>query len=551
MPTSRATVALCALVLLCAWNATFCAAQVVGPDYVISPGDALAVQVFGEADLSLIYSVGPAGTINVPDIGQVTVADLTLQGVQQLLTKKLGALLRNPHVVVGISELQSERKLYVLGYVTTQGPVALPFGATVLDALAAAGTNDTSDLRHIQVTHQGQAPLTLDLSGVRTGQAVRQPEKVRYGDVVYVPRLDDRISVLGQVKTPGSAILALGQKVTVLDALARIGGGLMEDASLVNAMLVHENGKSDSLDLEALLKHGDTRQNFALQSGDALVVQLAENISVVGEVNKPLSFRSTEPVTVLEALAQAGSFTMKADLEKAKIVSSSGQSRPVNIKALWEKGDVTQNLKLAAGDVLLLPEMPPTNLLVVGEVQHPGVLELAKEKQRDVLRLVTAAGTMPSSDLSKVAVYRGDQRFVVDLDAVMKGALDQNMQLQPDDVVMVPEKSMVYVFGAVGRQGSLPWDPKLAVLDAISEAGGLAPRANEGAINLIRTTADGKTQTIPVNYAHLKHGQSMENTKLLPGDIIYVASLGVQGALWGQLSNALWAAGALLALPHL
>ena len=37
------------------------------------------------------------------------------------------------------------------------------------------------------------------------------------GDVIYVPRVEQRIAVFGQVRTPGSYVLPLGQKVTVLE----------------------------------------------------------------------------------------------------------------------------------------------------------------------------------------------------------------------------------------------------------------------------------------------------------------------------------------------
>ncbi len=552
MATLRAFFAVTIALLLCAWGAGFCAAQMIGPDYVISPGDALEVQVFGETDLSKTYPVGPAGSLVMPLIGQVTVGDLTLSQAQQVLTQKLRVILRSPHVTVGLNEVQSGRKVYVLGYVATQGPLLLPFGASVLDALAAAGTTDNSDLRQVQLTHPGRPTVTLDLSGLRTGEAVAvaAPEKVRYGDVVRVPRLEDRIAVLGQVNTPGSTVLPLGAKVSVLDALARVGGGLTKDASLVNAMLVHEDGETTVVNLEALLKRGETGQNVILAAGDALVVQEAENISVVGEVMRPLSFRSTDPVTVLEALAQAGSFTPKADLARAQVVSSNGKARGVDLKALWEKGDLSQNIKLAAGDVLLLPEMAPTNLLVVGAVQWPGVQELANVKQRDVLRIVTAAGTTLQSDLSRVAVYRGEQRMVVDLDAVMQGALDKNLTLEPDDVVMVPEKSVVYVFGTVGRQGKLPWDPKLTVLEALSDAGGLGPRANDNAIQIVRTMADGESEAIPVPFGALKRGEAPENVKLQPGDILYVPSLGERGKTLATLRDLLWGVGVIIGLTR-
>lgn len=550
MRTLRAVLVLSLAVLLGAGLVPRVAAQAIGPDYVVSPGDALEVQVFGEADLSKTYPVGPAGSIVVPIVGQINVADLTLAQTQAVLTQKLRTILRFPRVTVGLNEIQSVRKIYVLGYVATQGPVALPFGATVLDALAAAGAVDNSDLRRVQLTHPGKPPLTLDLSGLRTGDVVPQPEKIRYGDVVYVPRLEDRIAVLGEVKTPGSVVLPLGQKVTVLDALARVGGGLTAEASLLNAMLVHENGQTTAVNLEALLKQGDTSQNALLQPGDTLVVQQAANISVVGEVAQPLSFRGSEPVTVLEALAQAGSFTLQADLEKAQIISASGQARNVNLKALWEQGDLSQNLKLSAGDVLLLPERPPTNLLLVGAVARPGQMELARAKQRDLLRLVTAAGITPQSDLSRVAVYRGEQRLTVNLDEVMQGALDKNLQLEPDDVVMVPEKSVIYVFGTVPRQGKLPWSPKLTLLDAISDAGGLAPRANENGIMLLRTGPDGQTEAIPVPLGEMKRGQAPKNLSLQPGDIVYVPTLGERGAVWRVVRDVLWAAGVIIGLTR-
>ena len=96
-----AVVAVC--LLLGAGGLGSVAAQVVGPDYVISPGDALQVAVFGEADLSKTYIVGPAGTIVLPMLGQVAVADLTLDQAGKVITQKLRELLRVPHVTVGTS----------------------------------------------------------------------------------------------------------------------------------------------------------------------------------------------------------------------------------------------------------------------------------------------------------------------------------------------------------------------------------------------------------------------------------------------------------------
>jgi polysaccharide export outer membrane protein len=510
----------------------------------------LNVNVYGEQDLSKNYPVGPAGTITMPLIGQVPVADLTLDQAQQVLTKRLKTVLRSPHLVVGIDEASSVRKVYVLGYVTTQGPLELHLGATIFDALAAAGPTDISDLRQIQLTHPGQTPVTLDLSGLRTGKLLGVNDRLIFGDVIYVPKLEDRVSVLGQVKTPGSAVMPLGQTITVLDALARIGGGLTADASLSNALLVHVSGDATPINLDALMKRGDISQNVVLQAGDTLVVQQAENISVVGEVVQPVSFLSNQPVTVLQALAQAGGFTAKADLAHTQLVSARGVTRVLDIKALWDRGDLSQNVKLQPGDVLVLPKMAATNLLIVGAVVKPGVIDLADTQQRDLLRMVTYAGVSPQSDLTKVQVYRDEQQFVIDVNAVMNGDVKSNMQLQPDDIVMVPEKSVIYVLGTVLHQGKLPWDTKLTVLDAISDAGGLGPRANENGTILVRPVAKGKTQIFKVPLGDLRKGKAPENYRLQPGDIIFVPNLGEREAGMGILRDLMYMATTVISLTR-
>lgn len=530
---------------LLAGGTTLAAAQGVGPDYVISPGDVLTVFVYGDSDLSRDYPVGPAGTINLALLGPVNVADLTLAQAQSLLTERLKSLLRLPRVQVGLNETASNRKVYVLGYVTTQGPILMPFASTVLDALAAAGTTDLSDLRQVQLTHPGGQPIALDLRGLRTGARLPAVERLRYGDIVYVPQLEDRVAVLGLVRTPGSQIVPLGQEVTVLDAIARIGGGLLQDAAPGQAMLLRAGGPVMTIDLEALLQRGDPKQNVKLQAGDALVVQQSDNISIVGEVNKPVTLNNAGTITVLEALAQAQGFTPLADLAKARIVSAGGASRPVDIEALWERGDLSQNLRLSPGDVLLMPKQPPQNLLIVGAVERPGVVDLLGQKQTDLLRVVVTSGVREDSDLTRIKVFRGNEALAVNVDAVQNGDLAQNLKLKPDDVVLVPKKDMVYVFGNVGKQGAVPWDTRLRLFDAISQAGGLGQRANENGTVLIRTIPGPvcKTETIKIPMGNLGKGRNCpENIPLQAGDVIYVPTLPERGALLGTLQSLLWAA---------
>jgi protein involved in polysaccharide export with SLBB domain len=170
------------------------------------------------------------------------------------------------------------------------------------------------------------------------------------------------------------------------------------------------------------------------------------------------------------------------------------------------------------------------------------------QKQRDILRVVTLVGEVPESDLTRVRVFRGEQAFTVNVVAVREGDLKNNLILEPDDVVLVPAKEAIYVFGDVQRQGRLPWDSKLKLLDAIGAAGGLGPRANENGTILVRATPDGKTQVFPIRLGDLAKGEMVDNLTLEPGDIIYVPTLGERGGLLNTLRDLLWMATILVGL---
>jgi polysaccharide biosynthesis/export protein len=94
----------------------------------------------------------------------------------------------------------------------------------------------------------------------------------------------------------------------------------------------------------------------------------------------------------------------------------------------------------------------------------------------------------------------------------------------PDVAVVVKETNSkkVYVVGGVGRVGPLPYTYRMTVLQALSEAGGLAEFAKRGKIYVLRTQ-DGKTVKLPFKYNDVLKGKHMElNIQLQPGDTIVV-----------------------------
>jgi polysaccharide export outer membrane protein len=517
-------------------------------EYVIGPGDVLMVQVFGEKDLSGSYRVGASGNINLPPVGGVAVAGLTVEGARQRVSQALASLLRRPQVTITIDELASVRKVYVGGQVDKPGPYELPFGASVLDAVLGAGVTPAADLRRVHLLRPGQPPQVLDLSGWRTAQGVDLKLPVRYGDMIFVPELTERIAVLGAVERPATLVPVIGERLTLLQALGA-AGGLAADADPAATLIIRPDAQPIRADLRKLFEEGDLRHNPELQPGDVVVVPKVKHISVVGQVATPVSFTSSEPVPVLSALARAGQLLPDADLAHAKIITAQG-TQEVNLQALMEKGAGASELKLNPGEVLVIPEAAPEEILLAGAVRTAGPFNVRKLRQRDLLRVITSVGLLPGADATRICVLRGDQQLVVNYDAILKESqLSHNLDLQPGDVVYVPSLDKVYVLGAVGQGGmAVPCpDSGLKLLDALIAAGGLAPQADPEEIHLIRPRPEGTAEHVHVRLGQVRKGQPPPALVVKPGDVVYVAARG-RPFHWQDLAQWLWTLSSLRSL---
>ena len=83
----------------------------------------------------------------------------------------------------------------------------------------------------------------------------------------------------------------------------------------------------------------------------------SQRIFVLGEVNKPGPIRLISGMTIIQAIATAGSFTQFANERKIYVLRDEGgkQNRyPFNYKAAV-RGDTSQNIILKPGDTIIVP----------------------------------------------------------------------------------------------------------------------------------------------------------------------------------------------------
>jgi polysaccharide export outer membrane protein len=256
--------------------------------YLLGPDDEL--QISGpemEDSANKQVRVDGEGDIQVPLVGRVHVAGLTVQQAEQELNKRLGKYIRNPQAALDVKELRSQ-PASVLGAVNTPGVHQVSGHKTLLEMISMAGGTRPDAGYRIQITRQiewGCIPLrgaTTDPSGKFSIATVslqdiieaKRPEEniqILPHDVVSVPKAE-LIYVTGAVKKSGGFILGEHQTISVIQALALAEGvGPSPDTRHARIVRTVADQRTEiPVDLKSLLQ--GKGQDVTMQGGDILFV---------------------------------------------------------------------------------------------------------------------------------------------------------------------------------------------------------------------------------------------------------------------------------------
>jgi polysaccharide export outer membrane protein len=179
-------------------------------------------------------------------------------------------------------------------------------------------------------------------------------------------------------------------------------------------------------------------------------------VFVVGGVTKPGAYEILphQRLTVLQAVAAAEGFTDRAYKEYVQIVRRRGATERevirlslVEVERMIAKGSPEADLELWPDDLLVIPSAVRV-AYVLGAVNKPGQVEVPNGARMTVSMAVSHAGSWTKfASTGRVQVLRQtpsgeQQKLPVDLDAVLNGRLDLDLDLQPGDVVWVPERGI-------------------------------------------------------------------------------------------------------------
>jgi len=163
-------------------------------NYRIGVDDRVQIAVWRNPELSVTAPVRPDGKISVPIIGDVEAGGRTPSEVAEIIKKRLSEYIREPNVVVILTELRSHEflsRVRVTGAVRTPRSMPHRQGMTVLDAvLEAGGINDFSSPNRSKLYRKVKDKtevLGVDLGDILNKGRLESNYLLRPGDVITVP----------------------------------------------------------------------------------------------------------------------------------------------------------------------------------------------------------------------------------------------------------------------------------------------------------------------------------------------------------------------------
>ena len=196
-------------------------------DYVVGPGDTLAIQLYGNEPSRYELTVERDGRVNFPKLGPIMVSGMTFDAARAAIEQRVAKQLIGTRVSVTMGDLRSIR-VFVLGEAEKPGSYTVSGLSTMTNALfVSGGVKKIGSLRNIDLKRNGHLVTTLDLYDLLLRGDTSGDRQLMPGDVIFIPPIGGTVAVDGAVRRP--AIYELKNEKTVAQAVD-IAGGLLPDA---------------------------------------------------------------------------------------------------------------------------------------------------------------------------------------------------------------------------------------------------------------------------------------------------------------------------------
>jgi len=405
----------------------------VNPEYKISQGDTLLIQLWGGVDYQAETKVDPQGNIFIPKVGPIKVLGVSNKALNKVILKSVKRVYRS-NVEAYVSLLSTQRvKVFLSGLVKKPGLYEGQSADSVLRFIDQAGgiRNDIGSYRQIQVKRNNQSIAQIDLYKFIT-QGEMPVTQLQDGDVIFVGSRKGEVTIEGEVGFQGRYELQ-GAKAS----LANIVSAVVADEKATHITVVEPQGSN----VEAVQYPISDIQNQLVSSGALIKVSsqlraTSISVEVVGEHASEFEMVLPWGATLADLLAK---------VEYTKLSNK-------NAIQLYRKSVAVRQKEMLMASLSALEQNVLTTRSATNEAAN-----LRKTEAGIVLQWIEKAKDVDPK--GQVLLTKGyDAKEVI---------------LQQGDRIVVPsKKSLVLVHGEVLFPTAIAYRDDMDAEDFINKAGG-------------------------------------------------------------------------------
>ena len=378
--------------------------------YVLGPGDAVSVDVYGASQKTFDCTVSPDGQIIIEGFGPIQVGGLTVAAAKARIRSTLGSRYSSSRISLSLGQTRTI-SVNVMGEVKVPGTYTLSAFATVFHALyMAGGTNELGTLRNIKIYRRNQLISVCDiydyiLNGKMTGNV-----RLNDGDVITVGPYDCLVDISGKVKRPMYYEMKKNESV---GTLLKYAGGFTGDAYTKAVRVNRKTGREyavfnvEEFDMNSFrIADGDS------VSVDSILPRYRNTVEIKGAIFRPGMYQLGDGINSVRTLIQHAegltedAFTNRAVMHRMKD-DRTLKVIPIDIKGIMS--GAVADIPLKENDVLFIPTkqiaMSERTITIQGEVQYPGIYKYADDETLEDL-VLQAGGLKDNASTVKVDVAR-------------------------------------------------------------------------------------------------------------------------------------------------
>ena len=447
--------------------------------YVLDFGDTLEIQLVGQQNSIDELSIKRDGSINISEIGKVSVAGLTLESASSLIKNKISNAYIGIEAFVTLVNIRDIQVL-ITGNAYNPGIYTLNGNSNLLHALSmAGGIDENGSYRQIELIRDNVVINSIDLYDIFIHGKSGFGQRLRSGDSILIKPTNELIALTGAVKRPGVYELTSDEDYSDLFAY---GNGFSASADI------------DSLRVERLNKEevefiniSEVKDLSSIKpvAGDRLNVRsyIRKSVNITGAVKTPGTYIVARDDTLLSLIEKAEGYM--DDAYPFGGILNNKRTAEINADAVDKLYNTYVQKLISKGDALFASESLPFILEELKKSTISG--RVMAEFDLDVIR------AMPQ--------------------------LDTN--LDDGDTIIIPSKTQqIYIYGEVNNPGTIRYTPGQSIQKYLELSGGVLDSADNKNIYVVHPNGELNRVSGTSRISFLD--SRGEDILIYPGSVIYI-----------------------------